>query len=204
MRDCERYEILISAWHDSELDRSGQEEMLDHLVRCTGCRGFYLDARGLAGLVAAVQNPAAGEAPSAEVWKQIERSARAPKPGRHLIAGPWKRWFPAPAWGAAAAVAALLVIFSSTLGKGRIPSHPGTSLMEVRLGGNPDGMNDEQFVDLTKRVLGADRKYRTALYEIMRQVAEDTQETERSSDLLFRQQEKGEGAELPETVRGPS
>jgi hypothetical protein len=78
------------------------------------------------------------------------------------------------------------------------------SQMEVRLGEDPDGMNDEQFFELTKRVLGADRKYRTAFYEIMKQVAEDTQGNERSSDLLFRQREKTEGAETPETVHGPS
>jgi hypothetical protein len=204
MRDCEHFEILISAWHDSELDRGGQEEMLDHLVRCPGCRDFYLGARGLAGLVAVVRNPSAAEAPSPEVWKRIERSARSPKPGRRLMAGPWKGWFPAPAWGAAAAVAALVVIFSSTLGKGRVPSDTRMSQMEVRLGEDPDGMNDEQFFELTKRVLGADRKYRTAFYEIMKQVAEDTQGNERSSDLLFRQREKTEGAETPETVHGPS
>ncbi len=204
MRDCEHYEVLISAWQDAELDRSGQVEMLDHVMRCSGCRDFYLGVRGLSGLVAAVRSPVAGEAPSPEVWMRIERATRSPKPGRFHAAGPWRRWFPAPAWGAAVAVAALLVIFSSTLGKSRIPLDPRTSLTAVRLGENPDGMNDEQFVELTKRVLGADRKYRTAFYQIMKQVVEDTQGAEPSSDLLFRQGEREEGAEAPESVRGPS
>lgn len=204
MRDCEQYEILISAWHDSELDRSGQVEMLDHLVRCSGCREFFLGARRLAGLVAAVHASAAEASPSPEIWRRIEQSAPPKRPGRLLAAGSWKRWFPAPAWGAAAAVAALLVIFSSNLGKVRNPSNPQTFPTEIRLGGNPDGMDDERFVELTRQVLGADKKYRTAFYEIMRQVVEDTQGTEPSSDLLPSNRERRQNAELPERVGGPS
>jgi putative zinc finger protein len=203
MKDCEHYETLISAWHDSELDRSGQVEMLDHLMRCPGCRNFYLDARGLAGLVAAVGNPNAGEVPSPGVWRRIERSSRSRGPGRLLVAGP-KRRFWAPAWGVAAAAAVLLILFNSPWGKGPIPLRSPTSRTEIRLGGNPGGMNDEQFVELTKRVLGADKKYRTAFYEIMRQVVEDTQESVPSSDLLLRQGEGRQVPEAPENVGGPS
>jgi hypothetical protein len=65
-------------------------------------------------------------------------------------------------------------------------------------------MDDARFVELTKTVLGADKKYRTAFYEIMKQVVEDTQGNEPPSDLLLRQQDRREGDEVPESTGGPS
>ena len=204
MRDCEHYETLLSTWHDGELDHGGQIEMLDHLVGCSGCREFYLDVRGLAGVVAMVRTPAAAETPSPEVWRHIERSTRSESSSRPSFAGSWKRWFPTPAWGVAAAAAVFLVVFSSTVGRRMSPLQPRTSLTEIRLGANPDGMDDARFVELTKTVLGADKKYRTAFYEIMKQVVEDTQGNEPPSDLLLRQQDRREGDEVPESTGGPS
>lgn len=204
MRDCEHYETLLSTWHDGELDHGGQIEMLDHLVGCSGCREFYLDVRDLAGVVAMVRTPAAAETPSPEVWRHIERSTLSESSSRPSFAGSWKRWFPTPAWGVAAAAAVFLVVFSSTVGRRMSPLQPRTSLTEIRLGANPDGMDDARFVELTKTVLGADKKYRTAFYEIMKQVVEDTQGNEPPSDLLLRQQDRREGDEVPESTGGPS
>jgi hypothetical protein len=65
-------------------------------------------------------------------------------------------------------------------------------------------MDDARFVELTKQVLGADRKYRTAFYQIMRQVVEDTEGNEPSGDRLPRQQESRREAEAPESMGGPS
>jgi hypothetical protein len=44
-------------------------------------------------------------------------------------------------------------------------------------------MDDARFVALTTEVLRADRRYRTAFYEVMRQVTLDTGETEASVDI---------------------
>ena len=52
MNNCEQNETHISAWLDAELDRAEQVELLDHLARCEACRGFYLEARSLDGMVA--------------------------------------------------------------------------------------------------------------------------------------------------------
>lgn len=204
MSACEHCEILLSTWHDGELDHGGQFEMLEHLVRCAGCREYYLGARGLAGLVAAVRTPVAAEVPSPELWSRIELSARPEKSSHLPAARAWSRWFPAPAWGAAAVAAILLVLFNTPWEKPRIAPVPNLSFTEIRLGENPEGMDEERFVELTKKVLGADRKYRMAFYEIMKQVVEDTHGDEPSSDLLLKQGEKREGAEAPESVGGPS
>jgi len=207
MKNCDHCEILVSAWHDGELDRPGQVEMLDHLVRCAGCRDFYLAARGLAGLVAAVRSPAAAERPSPEIWRRIERSAvpgeAAPKPRG---AGPRAWRFPVPAWAAAAAAAAvLLVIFGPPLVRNRIsPAAPAPTGGEIRLGGNPAGMDDARFVELTKTVLGADRKYREAFYEVMKQVVRDTQGSQPAMDGFVLPAEGRENGEPPEALRGPS
>jgi hypothetical protein len=205
MRDCEHYEILVSAWQDGELDRSGQVEMLDHLVRCAGCREFYLGSRGLAGLVAAVRPSTAGERASPEVWSRIEESARARKAGRTRRAGGWWRILPLPAWAAAgAAAAALFVILGTPPGELPSPADPRTAVTEIRLGGNPGGMDEARFLEVTKMVLGADRKYRSAFYEIMKQVVEDTQGSAPSMDPLPQRGESRFRVEPPETVRGPS
>lgn len=205
MRDCEQHEIRISAWMDEELDREGQEAMLDHLVRCPGCRDFYLGARGLAGLAAAVRTPTRAPAPSPEVWRRIEQSARPPKIGRgtHGVAA-WTRRVPIRGWAVAAA-AALLVIFGSLVRRERMPMGPTSDAMtEIRLGGNPAGMDDARFVELTKEVLGSNRRYRTAFYEVMRQVVLDSEEREGSADVLPPSADARHAAELPETRGGPS
>jgi hypothetical protein len=212
MRDCEQSErcehceILVSAWHDGELDRGGQVEMLDHLVRCAGCRDFYFAARGLAGLVIAVRAPATAEEPSPEVWRRIEQSttSREPVPARGG-ARPWMRRFPVRAWAAAAAAAVLLIIFGPPLVRDRTPTDSRTTAgAEIRLGGNPAGMDDARFIELARTVLGADRKYREAFYEVMKQVVRDTQGSEPSMDGLLPPGEGRESAEPPENVRGPS
>jgi len=207
MKNCDHCEILVSAWHDGELDRPGQVEMLDHLVRCAGCRDFYLAARGLAGLVAAVRSPAAAERPSPEIWRRIERSAVPGEAAPKLRgAGPRAWRFPVPAWAAAAAAAAvLLVIFGPPLVRNRIsPAAPAPTGGEIRLGGNPAGMDDARFVELTKTVLGADRKYREAFYEVMKQVVRDTQGSQPSMDGFVLPAEGRESGEPPESLRGPS
>lgn len=197
MNDCERYEVMVSTQLDGELDRGEQTEMLDHLVRCSACRDFYVGARHLAGLVAAVGTTVA-EQPSPEVWKRIERSALRPQTS-FLRRLPRRTWAPA-----AAAAAVLLVIVGSLLARPGVSTGAPASVAEVRLGGNPAGMSDARFVELTREVLGADRKYRAAFYEVMKQVAHDTRGNESSDDVLAPRSESGEKVAPPETTRVPS
>jgi Putative zinc-finger len=216
MRDCESYETLISAWQDQELDRGGQVEMLDHLVRCAGCRDFYLAARGLSGLVAVLgasavpAAPGTLERPSPKIWRRIRQAARSRKPlgGRVLAAlgSPFRR----PVWAAAAAAVFLAVLFVAVFtlapspAGGPLLSAPATAMAEIRIGGNPGGMDDRRFVEVARLVLGADRRYRTAFYEIMKQVVQDTDRDRPSPDLVPPRGEGSGRGEVPETVRGPS
>lgn len=200
-RDCEHCEMLVSAWHDGELDRGGQVEMIDHLVRCAGCRDFYRDARGLDGLAAALREPATVEQPAPEIWRRIDRASRSRWPARMRGgAFAWVRRVPVPAWAAAAVAAVALVVLGSPLGPGRVPATSVAGGAAIRLGENPGGMDDERFVALTTSVLGADRKYREAFYQVMKQVVEDTGDREATREV-FRPpgEERGSAGE-----RGPA
>jgi len=175
MKNCESYESLVSAWLDAELDRSGQVECLDHLVRCASCRGFYLDARALDGLVGAVRTPSEATEPSPAVWKRIEWATRKDRarPARRRI----------PAWALqAAAVIVLGVGLSFMVWSGRMLEAPLPEQAEVVLGESGGQMTNTRFVELTKEVLRADRQYHSAMLEIMGQVVRDTAVTREASD----------------------
>ena len=198
MSDCERHEVLISAWLDREVGRAEQGELLDHVARCGRCREFYLQARALSGLLAAAGATPAAESPSAEVWARIERAAlsgessRAPGP-----AGSWARRIPRGAIAAAAAVLVLLI--GAFVARRAWPpaGSPERDRQVIRLGEDAGRMDDARFVELTAEVLRADRRYRTAFYEVMRQVVIDTADTEASVDIRRPEGNGREGGVTP-------
>jgi hypothetical protein len=175
--------MLVSAWHDGELDRPGQGAMIDHLIECAGCRDFYRDARELGALAAAVGTPAGAAEPSPGLWRRIERAARrdaeaagrAPSPG-------WLRRLPAPAWAVAGVAAAVVVMVAWRGLPGGPAAAPAPVKAPIRIGGDPGGMDDARFLALTAQVLQADRRYREAFYQVMKQVVEDTAGHEASMD----------------------
>ncbi len=189
MKNCESYESRVSVWLDDELDRPGQVECLDHLMRCVSCRGFYLDARALDGLVGAIRTPAESPQPSPDVWKRIERATRKDRarPARRRI----------PAWALqAAAVIVLGVGLSFMVWSGRMLEAPLPEQAEVVLGEDGGQMTDRRFVELTKEVLRADRHYHSAMLEVMGQVVRDTATTREASDEgLIESSENGEPGE---------
>ncbi len=193
MKNCESYESLVSVWLDDELDRPGQVECLDHLMRCASCRGFYLDARALDGLVGAIRRPTEATEPS-HVWKRIERATRKDRarPARRRI----------PAWALqAAAVIVVGVGLSFMVWSGRMLEAPLPDQAEVVLGENSGQMTDTRFVELTMEVLRAERHYHSAMLEVMGQVVRDTAETREASDegLI----EASENSESGEPGPGP-
>ena len=198
MKNCESYESLVSAWLDDELDRAGQVECLDHLVRCTACRAFYLDARALDGLVGAIRTPAEATEPSPDVWKRIEWATRKDRarPARRRI----------PAWALqAAAVVVLGVGLSFMVWSGRMLDAPLPQQAEVVLGEHGGQMTDTRFVELTKEVLRADRHYHSAMHEIMGQVVRDTAGTREASDEAWIEaSENGESGEPGAGSRQPA
>jgi len=165
MSHCEHIETQLSTWLDEDLERDEQIECLDHVARCASCREFYLDARALDGLVAQVRTPAGADEPSPEVWRRIQWVAGKPaRASRSRI----------PVWVLqAAAVVVLAVGLSVVMWKGGTAKAPDQA--EVLLGSNQN-MTESRFVELTKEVLQADRRYHTAMYRIMEQVVRDTGE----------------------------
>jgi hypothetical protein len=165
MNTCEHFEILVSTWLDSQLDRRGQVECLDHLARCAACRDFYIEARSLDGLVAAVRTPADAETPSPDVWKRIEWVARKDRkqPARRRI----------PAWALQAAAVVVVAVGLSVLVWNGVGVAPAPAQAEILLSSDTD-MTETRFVELTREVLQADRRYHAAMFLIMEQVVRDT------------------------------
>jgi predicted anti-sigma-YlaC factor YlaD len=162
MNDCRHYETLLSTWLDAPLDRDEQTEAVDHLVRCPDCRRFWVDARALDGLIAAVRpsDPAA-EAPSRELWDRIARSVER-RPARSRL----------PVWALQAA-AVLIVAFGISLALWNGSFAPAPTDGEVLLG-QGDHMTDGRFIELTRELLGAESRYRSAMLRVLEQVERST------------------------------
>jgi hypothetical protein len=176
--------------------------MMDHLVRCGRCRDFYLSARALSGLLAATGVEAHAEQPSSRVWERIERSS---EERASVLRGPWAwtrvRRLPMAALASAAAV---LVVLGVLVTRPQPPDAGAPSRAGIRLGEDAGRMSDARFVELTAEVLRADRRYREAFYQVMRQVEQDTSDDEASVDL-HRPEGEGRGEmRAPEAVGGRS
>jgi predicted anti-sigma-YlaC factor YlaD len=184
MSDCERHEILVSTWLDGQLEREGQIECLDHLVRCAACRSFYADARALDGLVELVRPTAALERPSPELWARIATAASTTGAGSVRRAR-------VPAWAlrTAAGVVVVLGLGLALWNGGFAPPPRG---VDVVLGGS-NQMTDARFVELTKEVLESDSRYRLAMYRVLDQVARSTGEAAEASteEAVERPDERG-------------
>lgn len=186
MKNCEHFETLVSTWLDGQLDRRGQIECLDHVVRCASCRDFYIDARALDGLVAAVRTPAEAEAPSPDVWKRIEWAARkkSQRPARRRI----------PAWALQAAAVMVIAVGLSFMVWNGVQVAPPPTETEIVLGSDTE-MTETRFIELTREVLRSDRRYHSAMFEIMEQVVRDTTASDEASpeDLLQHSEESEAG-----------
>lgn len=168
MSDCNDHEVNLSSWLDGQLDRPGQVETLDHLVRCAACREFYRDARALDGMLASVREPADTVSPGPEVRRRIEQAVRPRRTG----------------WGTTEflRVAAVLVI-SVGLGWffwGGLNGVTPSSEIDVQLGERAGRMSEQRFFELTTEVLQAEPRYHTVMYEVMEQVLRDTADDEAS------------------------
>jgi predicted anti-sigma-YlaC factor YlaD len=196
MKNCEHFETQLSTWVDDRLERREQIECLDHVVRCDSCREFYLDARALDGLVAQVRTPVGAEDPSPEVWQRIQWVTRKQRQrsARSRI----------PLWALqAAAVVVVAVGLSVVVWNGG--SAPAPDQAEIMLSSNPD-MTETRFIELTKEVMQADRRYHSAMYRIMEQVVRDTGGNgEESSDGVLQRSEEFEPGESAESAgRAPA
>lgn len=187
MKNCEHFETLVSTWLDGPLNRSDQVECLDHLVRCGGCRAFYVDARSLDGLVAAIRTPVGAASPSPEVWKRIDWMTRT---GRKRFS--LRR---VPAWTLRAAALVVVAVGLTVVAWIGNPFAPPPEQAEVFLGQGVE-MTDTRFVELTREVLQSEPRYHSAMYQIMEQIVRDTAPArEASSEGLLQRSDEGEGGE---------
>ncbi len=185
--NCESYETLISTWVDEGLEHGGQRELLDHLVRCPACRGFYADARALEGLVALAGSGATGEEPAPEIWQRI----RSRTEDRESSGESWPSW----AWRAAAAL-----LIGAALAFAPWPTSSSLERsgeqVEVILEEDRGLMTEGRFVELAAELLRADRRYHFAMQEVMDKVIDDQWEPEGvTSEGHFEESAKDEEAE---------
>lgn len=170
---CEHHETQVSAWLDGELERAGQVELLDHLARCGPCRGFYLEARALDGLMAIAGSRDGGEEAAPELWEGIaHRAAERDETGT-------RRRLPSRVWKIAATVLlaaglALLLWPSRPADVVPVAADTPSDEIEILLEEDSGRMSESRFVELASEVLRADRKYHFAMYEVMDQVIRDT------------------------------
>ena len=99
-----------------------------------------------------------------------------------------------------AAAAVVVALGLSILAWNGIGIAPAPEEAEVLLGSDSD-MTEQRFVDLTREVLQADRRYHSAMFRIMEQVVRDTGVSrEASAEDLMQRTDEGRAAESAEAA----
>jgi hypothetical protein len=163
--------LELSALLDGELDREQRVAILDRLATRGECRQIYLEMRKMEEVVRSAELP--GTLPG-RLWRAVQRRAGHHGPGQGAAAWSWLRPVPIPAWalGAAAVLLLTLVVWGnvSTLPEpGARRLQPGVTI-QVGLGSDEAGMDDERFVELTTELLRGDRRYHRKMLEVMQEV----------------------------------
>ena len=172
----------LSALLDGELDREERTAILDRLSTDAECRKTYLDMRRMEEVVRSAELP--GTLPG-RIWRSIQKRVGL-TPARSADRG-WLRPIPVPVWAmSAAAVLVLTLLLWGNLPTVTPPSalrpQPGVTI-QVGLGEDRAGMDDERFVELTTELLRADRRYHRKMLEVMQVVDADRFIAEGSTDV---------------------
>jgi hypothetical protein len=190
MNACERYEMEISALLDGESTPAGAIEVLDHVTRCPSCRHFYQEARAFHECVGGLSAPSPTDS-DLPVVVSGSGTIRAPGHGRVLrlvMATP--RW----TWPLAAALVLALGWWGARGLAGRTDLPMGTDIpLTIQLGGDPEGMNDARFVELTRELLQADQGYRRMMLGLLSALDHGEDETEGAPRYAVHQVEGSEG-----------
>jgi len=196
MTYCERYEILLSALGDDQLESSSERfEAVDHLATCAACRRFWRDARALVGAL-----ELAGLAPA--------RTAAPPVVRERLVAAATprstQRWR-TPVWSLPLAAAVILLVgvvmvLSSAPKLGPESTGELGNRVAVELGSDGGAMSEARFVELTTELLRADDRYRLAMLSIMEEVSEASHDREFSRDEIAGGEDRRDAAERPGRV----
>lgn len=153
MNACERHQMEISALLDGESTPAAAIRVLDHLTACPSCRSFYGEVRGFHDLVSDLRDAwDAGDAGDAG------NAGAARRPRSRLLR--WTAAAPRWTWG----LAAVLALAVGWWGVARFgppvgPAGAGTAPVTIELGGDAGRMDDARFVEMTRELLQADRRY---------------------------------------------
>ena len=189
MKQCDHFEMLISALIDGELDERERIAALDHLLTCASCREFYRAARELQELVFA-QPVASAEASFAP--------AATPKTPRRWLPFPCLAAIPRWAYGAAAVLAVATLLWTGGVLHQDVETHPAIPTEEpltITLGENPDQMDDARFLALTVELLTADPRYHAKMHQILGQLQDSPLGGEETAGFAARGDETGDDRE---------
>jgi hypothetical protein len=181
----QQLEADLSSLIDGELEADRLLEVIDHLLDEASAQRFYRRARALSGLVEATDSTVRSEPPVA-VWRRISHAidgneaAESPDadsgPGhgdpwragsRPSLGGHLPRW-------ASFVVAATLLVAALVAGwqlrrEVTSPAEQGAGAIASITVGEGE-MTDSRFVELATELLGAERRYRREIVDIIQSV----------------------------------
>jgi len=157
MKDCNEYEIELSAIIDGESDPLTAVELLDHISTCSSCRSFFTDLRQFQETVDDVK----------------EQPAENPQPvprARRLL-----RWGWTPRWGLGLAAIAVVLMWAGGLHElGNLSQvDPRGREVVIDLGQGGEKMDEERFIGLLTEMLKADRIYQEQMLVVLDELRDD-------------------------------
>lgn len=212
--ECSRFEELLSAHLDGEVEPESAVAALEHALLCPSCRAFYEGSRRIERELAAAADPAE-VLPAEALWHGVRRRSGWDAGTGGAAFGRIRRgWVFAIAAGLASVVGLSLWL---SLGRGAtVPRGEETAARALRetaegaaavasaaneeTGARRTGvrMTDERFVAITRELLSSDPRYLRAMEGVLREVAPSGDRGGSGEDLPVRGERVGL---LP--LRGP-
>lgn len=168
MKNCEEYQMDISAMLDGELHGEELANTVKHLAGCKSCMavfGQFVD------LQEKVQSQIAPPQVPENAWQEVhEKTSRGRKRAKLI---PLQSRFSKIIGIAAAVAIAFLAGYSSR--QGALPIAKQNE--PILLASDRQGMNDEQFLSLARELLTADPEYYRKMYYILHTLQTENRES---------------------------
>ncbi len=192
MRQCNDYEIELSALLDGESDPATALTLVEHVASCSACGSFVRELRSTQDLVDQIAVETETE-PESTVVVPIEQKRRRLLGLR-------------PQWAVGFAAAAILIV-SLWFGSDLEPQAGLNDLRDgelvIRLEEDKGRMSDERFIAMVSELLRADRRYQSEMYAVLDEITQQpTSGESRFTDDSYRSGENNtagrpESASLP-------
>lgn len=159
MKQCEDYEIEISALLDGESDPKMALHLVQHVASCSSCSAFVREMESTQAAIDSIQL-----VPDPEPVVELQQRRRL-----HLSVVP--RW----AWGLAAGwIVAVGVWFGTAATPARRMANDfRDGELVIHLEADKGRMTDERFVALMSELLRADRRYQSQMYTVLDGIRQD-------------------------------